>query len=716
MPGNAGAPHVIRFGVFEVDLRAGELRKSGLKIRLQEQPFQVLAMLLEHPGEVVTRAELQQKLWSTDTFVDFEHGVNTAISKIREALGDSAENPRFVETLPRRGYRFIAPVDVGAGRAPALGHPHGVPLRRRGLLALASVAALVLVVAAAWLWFQRVRTTTPEAPLTAVPLTTYPGYEDYPSFSPDGTQVAFSWSGEKEDNFDIYVKLIGAEPPLRLTTNPADELSPAWSPDGRWIAFLRDLSGGKYAVVLTSPVPGPERIVTESHRELSGVDGPFLAWSPDSHWLAMVTADKPVELMALFLYSVETGEKRRLTSPPANVSWDSCPAFSPDGRTLAFVRWVAYWNSNLYLLDLSPGLKPVAQPKQLTHGSWRAASPAWTTEGRSLVFSVWPNLWRVDASGTGKPQRLATIGADGANPAVSRRGNRLAYVQGRGDINIWRIEIPTPGGEAKPPQKFISSTRGEYSPQFSPDGKKIAFVSDRSGSDEIWVCDADGSNAVQLTVLGGPGAAMPHWSPDGSRLTFQSNLEGRPEVYVVNASGGSARRMTSSPTFSNNPSWSRDGQWILFDSSTPKPGIYKVPAEGGPPVLVTDKGGWVPIESPDGKFIYFITDKDTANGYSLRRVPTQGGEAQQVLMLHGSIVDLAGYAVVGKGVYFIARRDPKSGYSIQFLNTTTGKIQRIASLERPPGAGLTVSPDRRWILYAQLDQAGSDLMLVENFR
>src|SRR5437660_8925062 len=103
---------IVRFGVFEADLQAGELRKSGIRIRLQEQPFQVLALLLEHPGDVVTRENLREKLWPADTFVDFDHSLNTAINKIREALGDSAGNPRFVETLARRGYRFIAPVQI----------------------------------------------------------------------------------------------------------------------------------------------------------------------------------------------------------------------------------------------------------------------------------------------------------------------------------------------------------------------------------------------------------------------------------------------------------------------------------------------------------------------------------------------------------------------------------------------------------------------------
>ncbi|MCJ7504017.1 MAG: serine/threonine-protein kinase, partial [Acidobacteriia bacterium] len=677
----------------------GETKVSTIAAILREEPKPLSQVVEGLPREVerlVKRCLRKDREHRLQTMADLK----VALEELKEESdsGELADKAAVVAGLPRHIER--------GGVKP--------PLPRR--LALAAIAIVVLVVAlgvVGWFWFGRSRATTPEAALTAVPLTSYTGSEYYPSFSPDGTQVAFSWDGEKQDNFDIYVKLVGAEPPLRLTTNPAVETSPAWSPDGRWIAFDRVLPGGKVAVVLISPIGGPERILTEMYFDEHNVEGHFLAWSPDSHWLAVVALDEVGGPTALFLYSVETGEKRKLTSPPVNTSGDSCPAFSPDGRTLAFFRWASWTNSDLYFLDLSQGLKPVPEPKRLTFGNWRAASPAWAMDGSSLIFSASSgqdsSLWRVAASDSSKPQRLAAIGANGAYPAISRRGNRLAYAQALYDENIWRIEIPTPGGKANPPQKFIASTRNEESARFSPDGKKIAFLSERSGSREVWVCDSDGSNAVQLTFLGGP--SMGHaarWSPDSRRLTFSANIEGHPEVYVVNASGGSPQRMTFS-TYSGNPSWSKDGRWILCDAMPA--GIKKVPAEGGPAVPVTGaEAGWGPTESPDGKFIYYV--RNTADGFTLLRVPTEGGVVQQIL---DSLVSFD-FVVVNDGIYFTPRPDPKSGYSIQFLNTTTGKIRRIASLGKPAAYVGAVSPDRRWILYTQVDQGGSDLMLVENFR
>ena len=254
---------VLRFDVFEVDLRTEELRKHGLRLRLPSQSFQVLPLLLEHPGELVTREELREKLWPADTFVDFDHGVNAAVNRLREALGDSADSPRFVETLPRRGYRFIVPVEsnsvdseqptpVSSAVAASCSEPSrgtgpigNAPCHRATPQATdhAIRSRIGWRHLGGWGSFYCF-TCCGLAPahsgstLTVLPFTTYPGLETAPSFSPDGNQIAFAWSREGL-NFDLYIKQIGQERAVQLTHRPAMFLVPAWSPDGRFIAFAR---------------------------------------------------------------------------------------------------------------------------------------------------------------------------------------------------------------------------------------------------------------------------------------------------------------------------------------------------------------------------------------------------------------------------------------------------------------------------------------------
>ncbi len=545
-----------------------------------------------------------------------------------------------------------------------------------------------------------------------------PGIEDEPSFSPDGSQVAFTWNGEKEDNFDIYVKVIGTERPLRLTSNPAKDYSPAWSPDGRWIAFCRDHPGGRVAVILISPLgTGPEQILTETFF-CPVVTNPLIAWSPDSYSLVIVGKDKPDERSAaLFLLSIKTREKRKLTSPPVISDGDSCPAFSPDGRSLAFCRWTTWNHSDLYIVALSQDFRPLSEPKRLTFGNWMATIPAWTGDGRALVFSTRTpsdaNLWKISLSGPREPQRLATTGQFCFSPTIAHHGHRLAYVQRTRKSEIWRMEVSSSRGEALPPSKFIYTTRMESVPAYSPDGKKVAFMSDRLGYPEWWICDSDGSNQVQLTSLGKGGTSWGIlWSPDSSRLTFSWDGEGNREIYVINVNGGLPQRLTTTssenPWGSGNPSWSRDGRWILFDVAE-KDGVQvcKVSPERGPVVKVLHIDGYAPFESPDGKYFYYLAD---AGLYKFCRIPVEGGKPEHVF---DSLIDNCW--PVDDGFYFFPRPEHGNDYSIQFLNTTTGNTRRIATIEKPI-TSLTVSPDRRWILYSQIEQAGNDLMMVENFK
>ena len=347
----AQVPSVIRFGVFELDARSGELRRSGVLLNLQDQPLKVLECLLERPGELVTRDALRQRLWPGDTFVDFEQGVNAAVKRLRETLADSAESPRFVETLPRRGYRFIAPVERDTrdrpGPAPAapdqrasltgtqfpsaVGEKTPAVVRRwRRALSAAGAIALVLLTIAAWL--RRAPAEMPAAPLSLIALTTLTGSEYGPTFSPDGRQVAFAWDGEQQDNSDIYVKLVGSSEVRRLTTHAAVDSAPQWSPDGKWIAYVRSESPTSDRIRVMSSLGGSERTLSQFPLRQPATG------SPDGRYVVAGRASgggAADQHNGIYLVPVDIGEPRPITQAvaPANDGW---PAFSPDGRRLAY--------------------------------------------------------------------------------------------------------------------------------------------------------------------------------------------------------------------------------------------------------------------------------------------------------------------------------------------------------------------------------------------
>jgi len=327
-------------------------------------------------------------------------------------------------------------------------------------------------------------------------------------------------------------------------------------------------------------------------------------------------------------------------------------------------------------------------------------------------------VWSLNKSGYAKNATFGLI-ADGKKIAFAKMRFIQDKLFGNGyvsDICIMNIDGSDVQKISSYPQyngkDLIEDHIWESEPAWSPDGKKIAFESDRSGSLEIWACDADGSNAIPLTNFGKGAFVQPRWSPDSSRLTFSLSIEGHSEVYVINANGGSPKRLTSSAE-SENPSWSKDGRWIYFNLRAVSPiPIQKILAERGSVAHVIS-GGYAPTESPDGKFIYAIGGNN-GKGMVLVRIPVEGGEVKQVF---DSLRGQGNYVVVDDGIYFIPQHDPAKGYSIQFLDTVTGRIRRVVELGKYPDMfDLSISPDRRLALYTQLDQCGSDLMLVENFK
>jgi Tol biopolymer transport system component/predicted Ser/Thr protein kinase len=569
-----------------------------------------------------------------------------------------------------------------------------------------------------------------EEPLRAVPLTTLRGVQRSPSFSPDGNHVAFSWTGPKQDNPDIYVQQIGAGTPLRLTTDPANDYNPVWSPDDRWIAFLRGQPEVDHIELrLIPPLGGPERKLTEIRvRDGFYAIPPLLTWCPDGTCLVVTDSSGERQPDGLFVVSLETGEKRQLTHPPPDAG-DSNPALSPDGRWLVFRRNPnALFTGALYSVPLERGLIPIGEPRRLTDPVLDAAYPTWIPGGREILFSRPVNgvLRRLVVSGENTPVRLPFVGEDGIMPVVSPPGpgrlTRLVYVHSFQDTNIHRVEIASPGALAStPPAVSIASTRQDSMPQLSPDGRRVAFWSDRSGENEIWLADVDGTNPVQLTAMGAGARGYPHWSPDGRFIVFHSALEGQWEIFLIPSSGGKPRNLSSNPANDFLPSFSRDAKWIYFDSNrSGEFRIWKMPASGGDPVEVKGAIGYAPQESPDGAYLYYVQTFDAPS--ALWRVPVSGGTP--VKILEGVV--LANFVVLQGGIYYIDRpsgqRDihyldmPSGTTRLQYFDFVTRRSTTVARDLGPVDTPITATADGRTIFFPRIESSVDDLMLVENFR
>jgi Tol biopolymer transport system component/DNA-binding winged helix-turn-helix (wHTH) protein len=679
--------------------------------RLEPKAMRVLVCLAEHAGRVVSKEELIRTVWA-ETFVG-DDVLTRCVSDLRRAFGDAAKEPRVIQTIPKSGYRLIADVvpdgtPLAAARASVVRRPKATAW----FVGLVAVLVGSLTGVMLWMHNRTAPANVPAVALRRVPITSLPGQETTPAFSPDGNQIAFVWDGDT-GNEDIFVQLIGAGAPLRLTSAPNPDRNPAWSPDGRYIAFVR-VSPTQSGVFIVPALGGRERRIAgirwENHWDLYGAG---LSWSPDARFLAISDKAAEQDPAGVFVLAIDGSGSRRLTRPPPGNVRDVAPAISPNGQTVAFIRVTSGGVGDIYLVPFGGG-----EARRLTFVEAWLERIAWTPDGRELVYSSGGGLtdgtlWRVSASG-GTPERLPVPDGNAASPAIASRGTRLAYAHRSFDANVWRFDLGGAPFRATPTKAVLESTRYEAGPQFSPDGKRITFHSDRSGAFEIWTSDADGGNAVQLTSLGRSNTGTPRWSPDARHIAFDARTAGAADIFVIDPEGGLPQRLTTDPADDVVPSWSRDGRWIYFASMrTARWQVWKVPAAGGRAVQVTRQGGFAAFESPDGRTLYY-TKGLTVEG--LWRVPTSGGDETSVMEYPKP--GYWGYWALGaKGVYFV--NSDVRPFALAFLDLATGRVVPIAALARPPVAwesGLALSQDERSLLYLQVDQVNSDIALVENFK
>ncbi len=554
-----------------------------------------------------------------------------------------------------------------------------------------AVAAAVLAVATgAWFWMG----SGPAPRLTAeaaVPVTNYAGVESQPALSPDGTQVAFVWTGLDDANQSIYVKHVDGEDPRRLTTDSREHGTPAWSPDGKWIAYVRRADDGGDADVLLRPAAGGEERRVGHVVDHQGYRG--LAWWPDSG--SLVTRDAGPEgrpLVRLFL----DGSKRVLTSAPD--AHDSRPAISADGQWLAFLR-TGRGEAAICRMRLTGGREACSPIEEAV------SSLAWFGDGK-LLFSGEGGITLLGENGERTPL------LEGGMNELDVVGKRAVFGRSSRDTNIWRLDVAS--GKAS---KFLASSGEDSEPEYAPDGKSILFRSNRSGRYDLYQGDSQGQGVRQLTRLKAH-VGSGRWSPDGRWIAFDGfgvRLPGETKktrytnIYVIPAEGGVPRRLTDDTRERLVPGWSRDGRWVYY---TEEPGslreTWKIPVEGGTAVRVSASEMFDILESGDGNWLYYSRPRDRAFG--IWRSPVAGGAAQRVAgteNLRYRFWDLR-----GNNLFFLA-----SGADAAFVKLgLSGGITKLGPAPKsvfngPRGAA--ASPDGKTVLYTQLDLTVGDLFRVD---
>jgi Tol biopolymer transport system component len=578
-----------------------------------------------------------------------------------------------------------------------------------------AVAAVVLLTADA----NRAKFNLDAAPIApsavvARPLANDRGSEGHPSLSPAGDQIVYRW--QREGTPGLYIKPVtSGAARLLATDNPAKfaaATSPKWSPRGDLVAFLLLEEGQDQNTRAAYVVPHSGG----SPRRLTSMSGTGLCWAPDGGSLAFTSRTSSGEPFSVFSISLTTGQRQRLTVPPAGTFGDTQCAFSPDGRRLAVARFVSRYQSDLYLTAINDGRGLAVE--RVTHGLGGLQGLAWTPDGRAIVFGSHNGLWIVPAAASSSraPALLTAAGATAMHPTLAWPAEmhpvRLAYEYNIRDVNIWRWDAGASGRGTS--TRLAGSTMWEDHATFSPQGPRISFSSNRTGANEIWTAGGDGSDSRQLTFFNGPIVISPRWSPDGHRLAFTSHAGGNRDVYVMEADGSKVTRLTWEPSQEDNPSWSRDGRWIYFRSDRGGLAqIWKLPSEGGRAVRVTDGQASQAFESPDGKRLYFVRNTDVPGLWS---VAASGGEETFEL----ADVSEAFWGVFEKGIMFLVA-DPKfspDGPTIRSFDFGSRKVSTIVTLlpTTTVSPGFDVARDGRSVLWTQVDSWQSDVMIVDGWR
>jgi len=691
-------------GNWLVEPSTGRLINGSREARLEPKVMQVLVFLSKRTGRTVSRDDLIEHVWN-GTIVS-EDAVNRCISRLRRQF--QSDSSVSIETLPKIGYRLITPVrpaEPVMTQAPpratavlAAGRRHF--LRSNAGRAGLAVALLSVILLLGWFAGGSGTQDKTTAEFRVVPFTSLSGHEGMASFSPDGSHIAFTWRQPGKEP-DVYIKPVGSEEMLRLTDNPAADWSPQWSPDGNRIAFAR-LQSDRAQLILTSPVGGVERQIAS----YPAAEGTELSWNPRGDSLAYSGQTEAGGVYRIMLVSATGASVRPLTYPPGSWIGDEYPCFSPDGLKLAFVRSRALGVSDIYLLDLDTGvLRPITFDNLKIHGL------AWESGGRGLVFSSNRggsfSLWRVDLDGR-PPSPLPFGGRHADWVATSPAGDRLVYQEWMASCGLLRLDLTAK--TAMQDWRLADSLRFDWDPELSPDGRRMAFLSDRSGSAEVWISDYNGNNRLQITSFGGPYTKTVKWSPDGRLLALTAPPAGHFDIFTADPNGGGVRRLTFDDADHYAPAWSPDGQGLYFSCNrSGRWEVWFMSRDGSHARQLTRQGGKIGLPSRDGKWLYFVKPDQPG----IWKQALEGAIQEELVVSNLEPVDWNNWQVTPTGIYYVVRPGRLETF-LRFYDFAAGRSTEVMELPRLHyDSGIDIAPDGRSLLISSVAKSESDLVLVQ---
>lgn len=717
-----GGNSLVRFGTFEADLRSGELRRNGARVRLQEQPLQVLAMLLERPGEVVTREELHGRLWSSDTFVDFDHGLNAAIKRLRDALGDSAENPRFVETLARRGYRFIAPVENSKQPALSPPVPTATPVAtsrfRRWLPILVSALGVLLVGMSAG-WHAGRHSAAALRPLERRVTGNAPNDPVWSAaISPDGKYLAFS------DRNGLFLRVLASGETQNVAI--ADDLRTgpvSWFPDGnRLLAVRGKWPGGSPGLWSLSMLGGSPRKLIDDVEEG--------AVSPDGSQVAFVRGD--YEHQEIWVMQSDGDQPRKIFGEKGG--WYGSLAWSPDGKRIAFFEYANYFGKDQDDVSLAICDPATGRVELIKENPRFVPGLNWTRDGR-LIFSLSEpppnradsNLWaqKMDARSykpIGEAVRLTNGPDSKSRVTLSSNGRRLSYLRFVASPAVYVARVQGNGSTLGAPQRLSLAEQKNLPYAWTPDGKSIIFVSDRDGARHLYKQAVDQA-APDLLVGGDNNIMIARLDAEGTNILYLTTASPNDPAQGMRLmrlplSGGTPHLILRAPEISNFQCARMPSHTCLLSQIGGNHIVFSTfdPATGKPTQIHSiDDPEWFLMNwtlSSDGHTLALAKKHRTPLAADILLLDLQGGKQRTLVLDNWFSIGCLDFAADGKSIWVNAASP--EGVQTMLNVTLSGKV--IPALEeKEMDLGWAIpSPNGRDVAI-WMSAASSNAYLLEDF-